>query len=248
MNKELWEHLYEIGAIKFGEFTLKSGAKSSYYVDLRILASHPTVLVEAAKAMSEKIKTLEQKPTVLCAIPLAAVPIATVVGVQTGIPVAYTRKEPIIYKEMAQSLTDSIKNGEFQEREIAGVEKAINKIKEKGPKGHGISRYVDGELKQNASVLMVDDVISTGDSKIENAELIKLEASTKKLSINIIGLIVLIDREQGGEKMMEENGLKLYSIGTIREIAKDLNDNKILDSKTYKEIVDYTNAFNKDKK
>ena len=41
----LIEQLYEIGSIKLGEFTLKSGLKSPIYFDMRLLISHPKLLV-----------------------------------------------------------------------------------------------------------------------------------------------------------------------------------------------------------
>jgi len=40
--------LHEVGAVKFGRFTLKSGVQSPVYVDLRVMVSHPTVMVRAS--------------------------------------------------------------------------------------------------------------------------------------------------------------------------------------------------------
>ena len=37
--------LHEVGCVKFGNFTLKSGRTSSYYIDLRLLISHPNLMV-----------------------------------------------------------------------------------------------------------------------------------------------------------------------------------------------------------
>ena len=45
-SKELMKKLCEIGAIKVGEFTVKSGKRSPYNVDLRISSSFPDVYEE----------------------------------------------------------------------------------------------------------------------------------------------------------------------------------------------------------
>ena len=40
--------LFDVGAIKFGSFKLKSGVESPVYFDLRILISYPDLLVRAS--------------------------------------------------------------------------------------------------------------------------------------------------------------------------------------------------------
>jgi len=44
-SKELMKKLCEIGAIKVGEFTVKSGRRRLFNVDLRILSFFPEVLL-----------------------------------------------------------------------------------------------------------------------------------------------------------------------------------------------------------
>lgn len=53
---EFASFLHENGAIKFGEFTLSSGAKSPYYVDLRIIASFPHPLRRTIKHLHGSIE------------------------------------------------------------------------------------------------------------------------------------------------------------------------------------------------
>jgi orotate phosphoribosyltransferase len=85
-------------------------------------------------------------------------------------------------------------------------------------KAHGVSRLVDGVIEDNDRVLIVDDVVTTGETKLEAVEIIKEESRRKGISIDILGVAVLIDREEGGFEELSKRGLKLYRVISIREI------------------------------
>jgi uridine monophosphate synthetase len=90
--------LADIGAIKFGEFTLASGQKSPIYIDLRLLVSHPDVLRQVAYAYAQLIRRelgggSQSSGVRLAAIPYAALPIGTAVALEMGLPLIYPRRE-----------------------------------------------------------------------------------------------------------------------------------------------------------
>ena len=91
MKKDLVLKLFEIGAVKFGSFTLASGLISPLYIDLRILVSHPKLLFEVASEMAELLKKLHFDR--LAGVPYAALPIAVAISLQLGKPMVYNRKE-----------------------------------------------------------------------------------------------------------------------------------------------------------
>lgn len=90
-NAKLIEKLFEIGAVKFGEFKLKSGIMSPIYVDLRVIVSYPEVLKSVAEAMWKKINNLEFN--LICGVPYTALPIATAISITHNLPMVMRRKE-----------------------------------------------------------------------------------------------------------------------------------------------------------
>src|SRR5262249_45718363 len=58
VERELSLALHHIGAVRFGEFTLKDGRRSPFYLDLRVLVSHPDVLARVGRAMLQRAEDL----------------------------------------------------------------------------------------------------------------------------------------------------------------------------------------------
>lgn len=91
MLRPLILRLHDLGAVKFGQFTLASGRTSPIYVDLRLLVSDPVGLRMAAQAYTDRLRSLSFDR--LAGVPYGALPIATVIGQLLGRPLIYPRKE-----------------------------------------------------------------------------------------------------------------------------------------------------------
>lgn len=84
-------NIFELGIIKFGQFTLKSGVISPFYVDLRSIASRPDLLKHLAHLMIDA--TQEDDYKVICGVPYSALPMATAMSLSYDIPLIIKRKE-----------------------------------------------------------------------------------------------------------------------------------------------------------
>ena len=81
------------GALQFGDFTLASGAKSSYYIDIKKASTKPAVLSVIAKTMAKRMEEMGIHPDRVAGVVLGSIPLATALSLETGIPLLMVRKE-----------------------------------------------------------------------------------------------------------------------------------------------------------
>ena len=85
----LKQKLLDSGAVKFGDFTLTSGKKSNYYVDLKLASTDPLILSSISKEFS---KLMPENVDFIAGMELGAVPLVTALSLETGIPYSMIRK------------------------------------------------------------------------------------------------------------------------------------------------------------
>ncbi len=170
-TQSLADGLLKAGCVKFGNFTLKSGAKSPIYIDLRRLVAFPDLLKDVAAAYAEIMQDLEFDQ--IAALPYAAMPIGTAISLHSGWGMVYPRKEA---------------------------------------KGYGTKVEVEGVYDAGQRAVVIDDLISSGGSKLEG--IIKLNEAGLKVS----DIVVLIDRQSAGVDFMGEHGYTLHSVFTLPQL------------------------------
>ena len=97
--KEFATFLYEKEVIKFGEFTLASGKKSFYYVDLRLIPSYPHEFRKMIKYLESEITQkigLDNFDSIV-SVPTGGLVIASATSMETLKPLIYVRSKPKDY-------------------------------------------------------------------------------------------------------------------------------------------------------
>ena len=97
--KEFATFLHQNGIIEFGDFTLASGKKSSYYVDLRLVPSYPHQFRTLIKNLQNNIVESVGLNSFdsLVSVPTGGLIIASALAIETVKPLIYVRSKPKDY-------------------------------------------------------------------------------------------------------------------------------------------------------
>jgi len=100
-------------------------------------------------------------------------------------------------------------------------------------KAHGTRRAIEGGFEPGETVLLVDDLITRGDSKLEATR--PLEAA----GLTVRDVLVLIDREQGGEQDLAQRGYRLHAVLRLAEILDVLRETGRITPAQHAEVLHY---------
>jgi len=154
-----------------GEFILRSGKKSNYYLDKYLFETCPDIL----KALGREFaKHVTEDVTLIAGAELGGVALAAATAMQTNKPWIIVRNSK---------------------------------------KDYGTSKMIEGVLKEDDVVLIVEDIATTGGQVTEAAKIITdAGAAVKKI-------ICVIDRKQGAEENITKAGYKFESILTKSDLG-----------------------------
>ena len=103
-------------------------------------------------------------------------------------------------------------------------------------KGYGTRRAIEGAFRAGERVLLVDDLITRGDSKLE--AIAPLEAA----GLRVRDVLVLIDREQGGAEDLARRGYRLHAVLRLTQLLAVLLDSGRIGRERYAEVMEYLSA------
>lgn len=170
-HAQLISQFHEHGIVKKGSFTLRSGATSSFYIDMRMLCSHIDLLQDVASSAVGLIDP--DKYDHICGVPYGALPLATAMALTMHKPLLFLRKEV---------------------------------------KTYGTQQLLEGSWQIGDRVLLVEDVITSGQSIMEAVE--KIEAA----GLFVAGIIVIVDREAGGMALLQSKGYHATALLQLHEL------------------------------
>ena len=98
------------------------------------------------------------------------------------------------------------------------------------PKNYGTSKLVEGKIYDNMKAVMIDDVATTGGSVVSALK------SLKEVNVEVTDAYVIVNRMEGADKALEEEGVKMHSILNILEITEILHQQNLIDKTTVEKV------------
>ncbi|MCK4341224.1 MAG: orotate phosphoribosyltransferase [Phycisphaerae bacterium] len=159
-------------ALLEGDFTLRSGRKSKYYLDKYLFETQPELLRELGRRFAKYVTADVDR---IAGAELGGIALAAATSLETGRPFVIVRNS----------------------------KKA----------GYGTGKLIEGKLEQGERVLLVEDVATSGGQAIEACR------TLKKAGATVVGVVVTIDRQEGGREAVEGAGLRFEALFTTSDLG-----------------------------
>ena len=171
MTKEqLAKRIAEVALLR-GEFTLRSGRKSNYYLDKYRFETQGDVLEALGKMFADRVGAHVDRIT---GAELGAVPLAAATSIYSGKPCVFIRNQK---------------------------------------KEYGTAKQVEGVLNAGETVMIVEDVMTTGGQVLESCKVLT------DLGVKIDRIVGVIDRLEGARENIESAGYAFESLFTTRDLG-----------------------------
>jgi len=167
-----------------GDFTLASGRRSSFYIDARRTTMSGEGLAVIGALGLARITAQGWVPDLVGGLTLGADPVAYAIATAARAAGGAGGGRPL---------------DAFSVRKQA--------------KTHGTGKRIEGCFRPGAAVVVVEDVITTGQSALDAIAAVTAEGG------RVLGVLAVVDREEGGRVALERAGHTVLVLATATELG-----------------------------
>ena len=192
-------------SFRLGDFTLASGQKSDYYIDCRVTTLHAEGGRLSGLVLYNMIREHVPDAVAVGGLTMGADPLVSNVASASAWHALWSAQNVVLDTSIGSQLVPQLLHG-FLVR--------------KSEKAHGTGRRIEGFSEPGASVVIVDDVCTTGGSTITAIE------AAREAGMHLAGVFCLVDREQGGRARIEAmaGGARFFALFTAEDIRASHKD------------------------
>lgn len=154
-----------------GDFTLRSGRKSKYYLDKYLFETQPDILHALGDLFAAHVA---DSTTLIAGAELGGVSLAAAASMASGRPFVIIRN---------------------------------------AKKDYGTAKPYEGKLTDADSVLLVEDIATTGGQVLEAAKLIR------EIGARVERIVAVIDRQEGARENIEQAGFAFSALFTKSDLG-----------------------------
>jgi orotate phosphoribosyltransferase len=166
-------------SVRFGDFTLASGRRSSFYIDCRPSTMSAQGLALIGRMGWQAIRARGWRPTAVGGLTMGA--------------------DPVAYAIAAASWGSDLVLDGFSVRKEA--------------KEHGVGRLIEGNFAPGQSVVVIEDVITSGGSAQKAIDAVEADGG------KVLGVLAVVDRGEGGKPALEARGREVVALMTSHELG-----------------------------
>jgi orotate phosphoribosyltransferase len=192
-------HLLAARSAKRGDFVLASGRRSSLYVDCRLTTMSPEGQRLIGRVGLDALRATGWTVDAVGGLTLGADPIAYAIAHASALA-AESGAGPV-----GRAPEGSAPKGG------APLIRAFTVRKE--AKQHGTGKLIEGPFVAGDRVVIVEDVITTGGSALKAVDAVRAAGG------EILGVLALVDREEGGREALEAAGLSVIALVTATQLV-----------------------------
>ncbi|HEX4084548.1 MAG TPA: orotate phosphoribosyltransferase [Chthoniobacteraceae bacterium] len=176
-------------SVFFGDFVLSSGGRSSFYIDCRLTTLDP----QGACLVGKVLNAMIQREIAETGAQVKAVGGLTMGADPVALAIGMTS-----WMEQSPALL-----------QVFSVRKA--------PKAHGQTKLIEGNFSPGDSVVVLDDVVTRGDSTLRAIE------SVEQAGGKVAFVAVLVDRGEGGGDKIRALGHRMLAAFQRVELTGDIS-------------------------
>jgi orotate phosphoribosyltransferase len=109
-------------------------------------------------------------------------------------------------------------------------------MRRKEAKDYGTKKIIEGVFTKQQNCLVVEDLVTRGESIFETI------APLEEEGLEVKDVVVLLDRQQGGKKRIEEKGYRLHSVLRMDDLLSCLENEKLISLHLVNEVKTFLSA------
>lgn len=106
-------------------------------------------------------------------------------------------------------------------------------MRRKEAKSYGTKKLVEGVFNKGDNCLIIEDIMTSGSSILETVK------DLRDSGLSVTDVVVVLDREQGGVKIVRDNGINVHALLTMTELLKYLEEGNCIGTDVAKDVKKY---------